>query len=83
MKMKEDPPTWFKHRLYLINNVADDDDGAHSLKIHSAHLDTMVEKGVLVMMLAFAFCKGSSQVRSGIIKGGRKEDTVDYRASSL
>mmetsp|Transcript_11502 Transcript_11502/g.20685 ORF Transcript_11502/g.20685 Transcript_11502/m.20685 type:complete len:355 (-) Transcript_11502:835-1899(-) len=72
-KMEEDLPARFKNRLYLINDVADDADGTHSLNIHSAHVDSTVEKGVLMMILAFAFCKGASQVRSGIMKGAGKK----------
>mmetsp|Transcript_18273 Transcript_18273/g.29734 ORF Transcript_18273/g.29734 Transcript_18273/m.29734 type:complete len:377 (+) Transcript_18273:80-1210(+) len=72
-KMETDLPVRFKNRLYLINDVADDGDGTHSLNIHSAHHDSTIEKGVLMMILAFAFCKGSSQVRSGIMKGAGKK----------
>ena len=65
-KMERDLPVRFKNRLYLNNDVAFDGDGMHSLNIHSVHHDSTIEKGVLMMILAFAFCKGSSQVRSGI-----------------
>eukprot|EP01082_Thalassiosira_pseudonana_P000415 g278.t1 g278 contig1:683452-683991(+) len=43
-KMEDNLPTRFKDRLYLINNVADDDMGTHSINIHSAHADSCVEK---------------------------------------
>ncbi|KAL7528698.1 hypothetical protein ACHAXR_004655 [Thalassiosira sp. AJA248-18] len=72
-KMKKDLPARFKNRLYLMNDVADDADGTHSLNIHSAHSDSSVDKGVLLMILAFAFCKGSSQVRTGLMKGAGKK----------
>lgn len=70
-KMEDNLPTRFKDRLYLINNVADDDMGTHSINIHSAHADSCVEKGVLMIVLAFAFCKGSPS-RSGAMKGAGK-----------
>jgi hypothetical protein len=72
-KMEQDLPSRYKNRLYLINDVADDEHGTHSLNIHSSHLDSSVEKGVLMTILAFAFCKGSSQVRSGAMKGAGKK----------
>lgn len=71
--MEENLPARFKNRLYLINEVVDDDMGTHSLNLHSANRDTMTEKGVLMMVLAFAFCKGTSQVRSGLMKGAGKK----------
>ena len=71
--MENDLPARFKNRLYLYNGLADDDYGTHSLNIHSANSDSMVEKGVLMTILAFAFCKGSSQVRSGVMKGAGKK----------
>jgi len=73
VKMEEDLPSRFKNRLYLINEVADDEVGTHTLNIHSAHMESTVEKGVLMMILAFAFCKGTSQVRSGQMKGAGKK----------
>ena len=69
--MEEALPNKFKDRLYLINEIKDDDVGTHSLNIHAAHEDTSVEKGVLMIVLAFAFCKGSP-VRSGSMKGAGK-----------
>lgn len=72
-KMEEDLPNRYKNRLYLINDVNDDEHGTHSLNIHSYHVESSVEKGVLMMILAFAFCKGSSQVRSGAMKGAGKK----------
>jgi hypothetical protein len=71
--MEENLPARFKNRLYLINEVVDDDMGTHSLNLHSANRDTMTEKGLLMMVLAFAFCKGTSQVRSGLMKGAGKK----------
>ena len=72
-KMQKNLPSRFKNRLYLINEVVDDEEGTHSLNIHSTHTDGMMEKGVLMMVLSFAFCKGTSQVRSGQMKGAGKK----------
>ena len=72
-EMERDLPGKFKNRLYLISGVTDDPNGTHSLNIHSAHMENTVEKGVLMMILAFAFCKGTSQVRSGQMKGAGKK----------
>ena len=71
-KMEEDLPSRFKNRLYLINDVTDNDEGLHSLNIHYADKNGSNEKGVLMMVLAFAFCKGTSQVRSGQMKVRRR-----------
>eukprot|EP00986_Skeletonema_menzelii_P006705 scaffold2548_cov147-Skeletonema_menzelii.AAC.11 len=72
-KMEENLPVRFKNRLYLINEVRDDDAGTHSLNLHSAHKEPMTEKGVLMVVLSFAFCKGTSAVRSGLMKGAGKK----------
>mmetsp|Transcript_31712 Transcript_31712/g.72519 ORF Transcript_31712/g.72519 Transcript_31712/m.72519 type:complete len:363 (+) Transcript_31712:80-1168(+) len=72
-KMEEDLPSRFKNRLYLINDVTDNDEGLHSLNIHYADKNGSNEKGVLMMVLAFAFCKGTSQIRSGQMKGAGKK----------
>ena len=72
-RMEDELPSRFGNRLYLINDVADDEDGTHSLNIQSSHVESSVEKGVLMMILAFAFCKGASQVRSGQMKGAGKK----------
>ncbi|KAL3788565.1 hypothetical protein ACHAW5_009411 [Stephanodiscus triporus] len=72
-RMEAELPSRFANRLYLINDVADDEDGTHSLNIQSSHVESSVEKGVLMMVLAFAFCRGTSQVRSGQMKGAGKK----------
>ncbi len=72
-KMEQDLPTRYKNRLYLINDVTDDEHRTHSLNIHSSHVESSVEKGVLMTILAVAFCKGSSQVRTGAMKGAGKK----------
>ncbi|KAL3797739.1 hypothetical protein HJC23_000284 [Cyclotella cryptica] len=70
-KMEVNLPGKFKDRLYLINDVTDDEVGTHSINIHAAHEDTSIEKGVLMIILAFAFCKGSP-ARTGTMKGAGK-----------
>ncbi|KAL3821814.1 hypothetical protein ACHAXA_003316 [Cyclostephanos tholiformis] len=72
-RMEDELPSRFGNRLYLINDVTDDEDGTHSLNIHSSHVESSVERGVLMMILAFAFCRGTSQVRSGQMKGAGKK----------
>lgn len=72
-KMEDELPSRYGNRLYLTNSVADDDDGTHSVNILSSHTESSVERGVLMMVLAFAFCKGTAQVRSGQMKGAGKK----------
>ena len=48
----------FKERYYAINQVPDDPSGSHSKALHSIHIDSAVEKGLLMLILAFAYCKG-------------------------
>jgi len=72
-KMEGDLPARFKNRLYLINEVVDDAAGTHSLNLHSAHKESMTERGLLMVVLSFAFCKGTSAVRSGQMKGAGKK----------
>jgi hypothetical protein len=72
-KMEDDLPSQFGNRLYLINDVVDDSDGTHSLNIHCSHVKSSVERGVLIMILAFAFCKGTEMVTSGQMKGAGKQ----------
>lgn len=83
-KMEENLPGKFKDRLYLINDVKDDEVGTHSINIHAAHEDSSMEKGVLMIVLAFAFCKGSP-VRSGSMKGAGKTTRwiTEYQLYSL
>lgn len=51
-------PNKYKERLYVVNNVRDDNRGSHSRALHSVHLDEAVEKGLLMLVLAFVYCKG-------------------------
>ena len=59
-------PKKFKDRMYVINDVehtGDDDQetdlAAHSKAIHSVHADSSIEKALLMICLALAFCKGN------------------------
>ena len=50
--------TKIKDRLYLINSVKDDETGSHSKALQSVHIESSVEKGLLMLILAFIYCKG-------------------------
>jgi hypothetical protein len=59
------PPAFMKlakkydDRFYCINAIPEDESGTHSKAIHSVHNDAAMEKGLLMVILAFCFCKGS------------------------
>lgn len=59
------PPEFMKlakkydDRFYCINAIQEDESGEHSKAIHSVHSNAAVEKGLLMVILAFCFCKGS------------------------
>ena len=46
-----------KHYYYAINAVMDET-GQHSLALHSIHTDDMIDKALLMVVLALAYCKG-------------------------
>jgi hypothetical protein len=58
-------PKKFKDRMYVINDVENNEEddttdlAAHSKAIHSIHAESSVEKGLLMICLALAFCKGT------------------------
>lgn len=54
-------PNKFKERMYVVNVVKDDAEGSNSKALHSVHLDSSVEKGLLMVILAFIYCKGDVQ----------------------
>lgn len=54
-------PNKFKERMYVINTIKDDEQGSHSKSLHSVHLDSAIEKGLLMLILAFVYCKGDVQ----------------------
>jgi len=51
-------PTKYKDRFYVLNHVSDPD-GSHSMTIHNQE-HTSEEKGLLMVILALAFCKGTA-----------------------
>mmetsp|Transcript_17004 Transcript_17004/g.19656 ORF Transcript_17004/g.19656 Transcript_17004/m.19656 type:complete len:321 (-) Transcript_17004:240-1202(-) len=54
-------PKKFKERMYVLNCIKDDDFGSHSKALHSVHLDNSIEKALLMLVLAFVYCKGEVQ----------------------
>ena len=48
----------FKDRYYLQNAVVEGQDGKHSKAIHMTHQDSAIENGLLMLVLAFIYCKG-------------------------
>jgi hypothetical protein len=52
-------PKKYSDRYFCINGVEEKEDGSHSKAIHSVHNDASMEKGILMVILAFCFCKGS------------------------
>mmetsp|Transcript_12431 Transcript_12431/g.34500 ORF Transcript_12431/g.34500 Transcript_12431/m.34500 type:complete len:379 (-) Transcript_12431:50-1186(-) len=61
MEQMKDLPKKFKDRYYVVNGAAFDDDqtaGAHHKAIHSNTVQGSVERGLLMVILAFVFCKG-------------------------
>jgi hypothetical protein len=57
-KMKAMPKR-YKDIYYLINALEDDGAGHHSKAIHNIHESSTVEKGLLMVILSLAYCKGS------------------------
>lgn len=51
-------PNRFKDRYYVINGLEDDGQGQHSKAIHNIHEDSAIEKGLLMVLLSLAYCKG-------------------------
>lgn len=58
-KMK-DFPKKFKDRYYLIN-TAKDETGAHTKSLHMVNKASSMEKGLLMVVLGFVFCKGNAR----------------------
>lgn len=52
-------PKKYDDRFYCVNIIPEDEEGRHSKAIHSVHSDAAVEKGLLMVVLAFCFCKGN------------------------
>jgi len=51
-------PSKFKERLFVVNRIKDNELGLHSKALHGFHIDSMVEKALLMLVLAFVYCKG-------------------------
>ena len=51
-------PAKFTNRFYLLNTLQDDGQGRHSQALHCVHDTSAVEKGFLMMVLAFWYCRG-------------------------
>mmetsp|Transcript_14999 Transcript_14999/g.32679 ORF Transcript_14999/g.32679 Transcript_14999/m.32679 type:complete len:350 (+) Transcript_14999:206-1255(+) len=62
----------YSNRYYVINKVKET--GEHSKQIHAVHASSSVERGLLMLVLALAYCRGETR------KGHRwvKEETL-YR----
>lgn len=60
MEQSKTLPKKFKDRFYVINEASEEDEkaGEHAQAIHSVHSESAVEKGLLMVILALAFCKG-------------------------
>lgn len=58
MEKSKTLPKKFKERLYLINEADEEDSAEHSKAIHSIHSESAIEKGLLMIVLALAHCKG-------------------------
>jgi hypothetical protein len=56
--MEKSVPKKFADRLYVINEVHDEESGEHSKAIHSQHSESAIEKSFLMCVLAYTFCKG-------------------------
>jgi len=51
-------PSKYKERLFVVNEIQDDESGSHSKALHGIHLSSSIEKGLLMLVLAFIYCKG-------------------------
>lgn len=51
-------PNKYKERMYVVNIIKDNEEGSHSKALHRVHLDSAIEKGLLMLILAFIYCKG-------------------------
>lgn len=52
------PAKYKKERLYVVNSIDDDNRGSHSKELHSFKVQSGVEKGLLMLVLAFVYCRG-------------------------
>jgi len=58
MRNNKSLPNKYKDRLYIVNCVKDDERGSHSKKLHGVHMSQGIEKGLLMLVLAFVYCRG-------------------------
>jgi hypothetical protein len=58
IKNNKNIPNKYSDRLFVVNQIKDDEHGSHSKKLHGYHIDSSVEKGLLMLVLAFIYCKG-------------------------
>mmetsp|Transcript_23487 Transcript_23487/g.34804 ORF Transcript_23487/g.34804 Transcript_23487/m.34804 type:complete len:318 (+) Transcript_23487:64-1017(+) len=63
-------PSKFKERLFVVNKIKDNEMGLHSKSLHGIHIDAMVEKGLLMLVLAFIYCKGEIKDHIRWLDGG-------------
>jgi MAGE family len=52
-------PKKYEDRYFCINCIPEGEDGQHSRAIHSVHIGSSIEKGVLMVILSLCFCKGN------------------------
>ena len=53
-------PKYVKDRYYLVN-VVDDADGQHAKSMYMVHEQSSMEKGLLMTILGFIFCRGDAR----------------------
>ena len=57
-------PSKYKERYFVVNKISDDENGSHSKALHGVHIDSRVEKGLLMLILAFIYCKGEMREKT-------------------
>ena len=58
MESMKDVPSKYKDRYFLINQLSDDGEGEHCRALHEIYEEGSIEKGLLMVVLGFVFCKG-------------------------
>ena len=51
-------PKKYRDRLYVVNQMKESEEGNHSRALHGYHTDASIEKSVLMLVLAFIYCRG-------------------------
>ena len=49
-------PKTYQNRYYVVNKV--EEDGSHSNELHSVHASAAADRGLLMLILALAYCRG-------------------------